>query len=495
MASERFRFLKNAVSNVISGASSAVFAVVLPYFFVRYFSRAEFGLWVLVLQLAAYVNFLNFGFQVAIGRYVAHSLERNDRPHAEQILATGLQILSALALIGLVIIALLALTFSHAFKGVDPQLIPTGQAAILWTGSAIALGLPFSAFLGVFIGLQRNDIPAAIAAGGRTVLALAIIAAAAFTRSLTNVAEVYFAGTMLQYVVQYLAFLYICRGWRVPVRSWSAETARELIDYCASLSVWSLAMLLITGAGTTIVGVFDFGEVAAFAVAASLVGFLAGIMQALMAPLIQIFAKQHARHQIASIVATLSNASFVSTSLLFATAAWLIALAPPAFNTWVGPSIAAHAVPLFDVLVVAIAIRNSATSFTNYLIATGQQRKVMITPVIEGVTNVVVSIVGAQYLGAMGVALGTLAGSLAGIAASSYHNFPRTLPTSRISRDLVMSNLLKPALSVVPLVIAVALLLIFHPPLVAEAGLMLTGTALTGALAYRERGQLRLRTA
>ncbi|MBL6854342.1 MAG: polysaccharide biosynthesis C-terminal domain-containing protein [Alphaproteobacteria bacterium] len=252
-------------------------------------------------------------------------------------------------------------------------------------------------------------------------------------------------------------------------------------------------MLLISGIDTTIVGIFNFREIAPYGVAITAVSFLAGIVQAMMAPLTQVFARLHARGETGSIVTTLHTTSFASTALLFAMALWLIALARPIFDIWVGPSIAAQAVPLFDVLLVAIAIRYSATSFTNYLVATGQQRKVMVTPVIEGLTNLIASVVGAYFLGALGVALGTLIGSLAGIGANCFHNFPRTLPRPSMRNDLIGSNLIKPVLCAVPLVAATALPLAVVLPAAAQGAIMLAATALTAVLVYREAARMRSR--
>ena len=47
------KFLKNTISNLFSGGSATILAIVLPYYFVREYSPQEFSLWVLVLQLAA----------------------------------------------------------------------------------------------------------------------------------------------------------------------------------------------------------------------------------------------------------------------------------------------------------------------------------------------------------------------------------------------------------------------------------------------------------
>ena len=50
----------------------------------------------------------------------------------------------------------------------------------------------------------------------------------------------------------------------------------------------------------------------------------------------------------------------------------------------------------------------------------------LISPLGEGVVNLVCSLIGARYLGAVGVALGTLIGAVAGVLLHFLNSMPRT---------------------------------------------------------------------
>lgn len=67
---------RNASGNLLRGVSGAVLALGLPPFLTRTMSMAEFSAWALILQLAAYVNYLDVGIQVALARLIAHTHER-----------------------------------------------------------------------------------------------------------------------------------------------------------------------------------------------------------------------------------------------------------------------------------------------------------------------------------------------------------------------------------------------------------------------------------
>jgi O-antigen/teichoic acid export membrane protein len=444
----------------------------LPYFFVRIFRPAEFSLWVLVLQLAAYVNFLNFGVQTAIGRFVAHSLGRGRNEEAEEIVGAGLQILTALAALGIVIVSITALLLPVVFKRIDPSLVDTGRMMLLCIGGALALGLPFTSYLGVFVGLQRNDIPAVIALISKGALALGLVIVAKQTRSLRSVSEAYFVLSMIGYGLQYVFFKRVCPGWRIGVLSSRPAARRELLSYCASLTVWSVSMLLVTGLDTTIVGIFDFKSVAAYGISASIVAFFIGTFRSIVSPVLQVFAKFHAQNKETALLSLLRASSSLISILLIVSACWMILPAGLLFRLWVGPGIAGLAVRIFTILIFANAIRNSAAPYANYLVAVGLQRAVYLSPLAEGISNLLASVGLAILIGGIGVAWGTVVGAIIGVAANFLYNLRRTTPPEFSIRHFFNENITVPLLASFPMFLVLAWTAKVHIPLVAAAGLM-----------------------
>jgi O-antigen/teichoic acid export membrane protein len=92
----------------------------------------------------------------------------------------------------------------------------------------------------------------------------------------------------------------------------------------------------------------------------------------------------------------------------------------------VGPTYAARGANILQVLAVANIIRLSLTPYVVALIGTGQQRLVMLTPLMEGFSNLIVSVGLGYFFGAIGVALGTLCGSVVVFIGNIFYNMPRT---------------------------------------------------------------------
>lgn len=438
------RFLKNAVSNLLSGASTAVLAIVLPYVLVKHFDPAAFGLWVLMLQLGGYANYLNLGIQTAVGRYVAEALSLGNDHRIGAIASAGTQFLTILALFGAIALVCTAIFFDRIFTQVLPSLIPVARTSVLWIGGAFLLALPASATLGVFIGVQKNEVPAYIAIGSRVAVGAGTAWIAATTHDLVSTSIAFFATSLADLIFRYWIYVRSFPRWPIRMLSLDRALSVDLARYCTSLAVWSVSMLLVNGVSITLVGVLDFKNLAYFGVAVSLVTFLVGIQQSVFSPLIQIFAGLHTRGDDPKSMRLLMLSSAVCSALLVLVSLILYGFGKILLLNWVGEVYSSNAFPILMVLVLGNIIRYSATPYALWLIATGQQRKVLLTPFVEGLVNLAVSVAAGYQFGAIGVAWGVVVGGITGIAANFLFNIPRTLGNEFSRLEYGLQSLLYP---------------------------------------------------
>jgi O-antigen/teichoic acid export membrane protein len=231
----------------------------------------------------------------------------------------------------------------------------------------------------------------------------------------------------------------------------------ELVDYCFSLTVWSVGLLLVTGLDLTIVGIYRFREVAYYAVAATIVAFMTGLYSAIFGALMPAAAVMHARGDNASLGRMVLITTRYGTLSLLVTALPLIFAAVPILRLWVGPVYALNARALVQVLVIANVVRLSATPYVVAMIGSGEQRLVVLTPLLEGVTNLICSVILGYYLGALGVALGTLVGAFVGIGGNLLYNMRRTLAIRFSVTEYILDSLLRPLLCALPVLILASL--------------------------------------
>jgi O-antigen/teichoic acid export membrane protein len=454
---EKLLIVKNATANLVRGSASAVVALILPPLLIRSMSPDAFSAWSLILQLSAYVGYLDFGIQTAIARFVAHATERKDAAHRDKIVSTAVACLSASGLLAFLGLILLALFLPHLFHHLPGYLLLDVRLSVLLVGGSLALGLPASVFAGTFVGLQRNEIPAAIIGISRILNASLLILivrsgggirAMAFTFSTVNLAS---------YLVQFIAYQRVAVSLEptmsISMRHVSWDAALELADYCTSLTVWGLGMVLVTGLDLTIVGVYRFDEVGYYAVAATLVTFLAGVFGALFGALGSPAAVFHARSDKAGLGRMVSVTTRLGMLLLLTSGLPLIFGASHILRLWVGATYSQHAAALVQILVVANIVRLCATPYVIAMIGTGEQRRIILVPLLEGATNLASSLVAGYYFGAAGVALGTLIGSFFSLGGHLIYNIGRNTTIQLSASEYLRTSILRPIFCSGPMII------------------------------------------
>jgi O-antigen/teichoic acid export membrane protein len=443
--------LKNAFANIARGMAAAFVAVVVPPFLTRSLSTDVFGAWALILQLGAYVGYLDFGLQTAVGRFYAHSGERQDFDQRDRIVSTATFALVCACLFAVAVLAVVSGGMGWLFHGIPASLLGDARPALLLVGVSLAIGLPFSVINGIFIGQQRYEIPAALVGGSKLLSAILVVGIAHLGGSLIAMASVSAAVNIGSYAAAYIVFCRNDSSIRLRIDLVDKAAGRELFNYCYSLTIWSFSMLFVTGLDLTVVGIFDFGAVPYYAVAASLTTFISGLQNAVFTTLIPSTAVLHARGESSALSRLLLTSTRYGSFILLLCGLPLIFWAKPLLSLWVGPSYATAAAPLVIVLVVANMIRLSATPYSVLLIGTGQQRLVTLSPFAEGATNVVASIVGCYFFGAIGVAVGTLVGTLVGVGMNVFYNMRRTTEIQVSRREYANAAAIRPLVCVLPL--------------------------------------------
>ena len=80
----------------------------------------------------------------------------------------------------------------------------------------------------------------------------------------------------------------------------------------------------------------------------------------------------------------------------------LIIFAGPIIRVWIGAQFQQEGGVLLAILVIANVVRLAGVPYVTILVGTGQQRLVIVSPVLEGVSNLVASIFLGMRYGALG---------------------------------------------------------------------------------------------
>jgi O-antigen/teichoic acid export membrane protein len=202
-------------------------------------------------------------------------------------------------------------------------------------------------------------------------------------------------------------------------------------------------MLLINGFDLIMVGRFELSAVAPYSAAALLVLFLESIQNAVFGVFIPHAAGMHAREESGALGELLLRSTRLGICLLLLGALPLIVFSHEIIGLWLGASYSNEGGGILTMLLIANVIRLIGTPYSTILIGTGLQRLIVVSPLLEGVTNLTASIVlGLQY-GAIGVAWGTLIGAVIGIGCHIFYNMPRTQSSIRLPVTTYLSGVVR----------------------------------------------------
>ena len=146
--SRKRKVLQGSASNLIRVLLSMLVSLVLPPFLVHHMAASEYSAWVLILQLSAYVNLLDFGLQTAIGKYVAEYDAGGHRDASHSLVSTSFTLLALAAAVACAAVAGLALSVPKLFHQMPASLVPEVRIALLAVGlsSAFALAVRYLSF-------------------------------------------------------------------------------------------------------------------------------------------------------------------------------------------------------------------------------------------------------------------------------------------------------------------------------------------------------------
>jgi O-antigen/teichoic acid export membrane protein len=451
-------FSRNAAAGLVRLFVSSLVGLVLPAYLTRHLPVKTFSAWVLILQLSAYVSYLDFGVQTGVAKYVAEYEAKADREGAARCASAGFAILLVAGLLGVLLTLILAWRVPQLFRDMPAFLYRDVRISVVLIGMSLSFGLASSAFSGIFLGLQRYAVPMAIAVINR-ILFMTVVCSAAFLRSgLAAMGTAAAAVNVLTALLQIAAWRKLAHTIRVSLFWVDRNTLKQMLGYCLVLAVWSASMLCISGLDVAIVAHYAFSETGFYSIATAPVNLIIAVLSATLVPLIPAASALSAQRTAVDMGRILSRVTRYTTLLLLLSGLPLLVGGYAVLRLWVGSVYALHSVRYLRILVLANILRSLCAPYATLVVATGKQKVATAAAVSEGLVNLTVSLYLASHMGAIGVALGTLLGALVSVSMHFVLSMHYTYKTLEISRThLLLRGILRPSVIAVPSALLVPL--------------------------------------
>jgi O-antigen/teichoic acid export membrane protein len=442
---------KNSAANVTRLAVTSLVSIFLPAYLTHHLPVKTYGAWVLILQLSAYVGYLDFGVQTAVSKYIAEYEAKQDPAGCSRCASVGLVIMLVASALGILLTLILAWRVPNIFRTMPPSLYHDVRLSVIFVGLSLSFSLASSVFVAMFLGLQRYQVPMVITIVSRLLFGAVICVAVARHSSLAVMGAAAGCVNIVTALLQITAWRKLAHHIRVSLHCVDATMLKKMIEYCAVLTVWSVCMLFVSGLDLTIVGHYSFGETAYYAIAVSPTSLILMIIAALMGPLMPATSALSVQRSGTQMGSILLRSTRYATGVLFLTGLPFVVMGYLILRVWVGPVYALHSVQLLRILVLANIVRSMCSPYATMVVATCRQRVATAAAVTEGLVNLGSSIWLVQHIGALGVALGTLLGAVAGVAMHFAVSMRYTQASLTISRtQLFVKGMLRPAAIAIP---------------------------------------------
>lgn len=448
------RWFGNSLVNLIGGVATAGVNVLLPAVVVKHLTAESFSVWNLALQMMVYVNLLSLGLQTTTARAVAHAADSGADGMAQLpvIVRAARSISNGASGVALLLVAGLVAGYPLLFPGVSASLVSDFRTTLALFGLAAVTQILAQVDMGIFQGLHRNVVFVSVQMAVRLLTVLLVWLGVKAQQPMVLLAVLMATATALLWPSMRAV---VARGvpWAHQVSAVALDRIcrRELLQYCGTLSVWSLSMLLVNSVGIVIVGRMDFVMAGPYAIAMTAASVLVGLLSAALSPLMTSAAALHASEETrVRLPALLMHSTIGVAVLLNLLVAGVIVLHPHILRLWVGETYVTTTGPLLLVLVAAHCLRNIASPYALMLLATGLHQRALISALIEGISNLIASIILGMIWGAIGVAYGTVVGAVVGVAGTLLLNTRRTPSLTPQPLDFSLRAVVVPLLLFAP---------------------------------------------
>ena len=409
MSAERRRVLRNAVSAYGARGLLALSALIVTPVLYRHLGAGGFGTWSVIFTFSTIFGLVELGFARGITKVSSELLARGRRAELQEAMG------ASVAQMG--VLGLLASAVSVALGLLAPGLAAVGErdaftAAMLVLGAERLVYFPLATCMAVLAGHQRYDLVSGAGAAntaGFSAAALAIVAA---------------DGGVLAVTVAYAA-AHLGMGVLCAVLLKRVDPALSLRPLAGSAAVRRrlLAMngfVLLADSMTFIGQRMDTLVIAAIRSPAAAGPFAAVLklqsgVQSLTLPfvfqLMPMVSDLWARGRRDEVLRRTGLATRVSLQMILPVAAALAVLAPDAIDVWLGAGAPDSANAILAVLMVVQVVTLTTAPAEQVLVGLGRVRAVGALAAVEGLSNLVLSIVLVSAYGAVGAAIGTLATS------------------------------------------------------------------------------------
>ena len=247
----------------------------------RILGREEYGLYLLLASMVAYVSVFDFGLNNTISRYIAQYRAQNDRHRESNLLFYTFALYGVLAAIILTIGLVVSPHVPGMINELSPEHVRLAQSLFQVLIFNMALSLPMGAFAAILVGYEKFVVTRVL-----SILRILLMPVIAFPLLLagcgTLAVVLVTTGTNVLFGACNAWYAMAKLGVRIRFFEWDTALLREMLRYSWFVFLGVIADQVLWNASTVVIGILkNPGQVSVFGSASQLCNYFASFGAAL----------------------------------------------------------------------------------------------------------------------------------------------------------------------------------------------------------------------
>jgi O-antigen/teichoic acid export membrane protein len=406
MAMRKVEILKNVSASWLSLGVNILVGIFLSPFILHRLGNLAYGAWVLAFSVTGYYGLFDMGIRSSLIRYVSAYTATNNTEGLRKLINSSLAAYTVIGALAMVATLLVSSHVDSLFR-IPPDFVITAKWLFLMVGTAVALGFPAGMFSGILEGLNRFYVTNLTNLVSTLLRAVLIVLALTHGYGLLMVGFITVTLPLLASIVRAVIVLRL-----IPVRfSWEYvefSALREIARYSSVTFVIMIAYKLRFKTDEIVISTFlSVSAVTFFSNADRLVDYTGEVVSSLAQIFLPMSGQSDAQGNRAQLREIFVVGNRACALVVFPIAAVLIILGKSVITAWVGARYVTACYPVMLTLLIPSIFFLAQSASPRILYGMARHKILAWITSMEGIANLILSVVLIRHYGILGDALGT----------------------------------------------------------------------------------------
>ena len=405
MSSKAKTLLKGSVLRTFYFFASALVGLFLMPLMIHSLGDELYGMWMFAASLLGFYLLFDMGLSSATQRYVSQAIGRESHKEADVIANTSFVLFTVIGVFALLISFVLAYFLPLLLKNITH--IHLFRIIMLILGANLAISIPMRVFSGILMSHLRFDIQTGIELFKLFVRAALVVLVLKLGYSVIAVALVFCSSDLLGYFLFYIFARKTAPYIRINMKSFDKTKIKTLYGYSWKTLVAQIAdKLRFDVDNFVIVAFLGLNFVTVYAIAARLARHFIDLITSVVGILTPVFSQYEGKGDFQAIREKFILSTKISSYLAIFIGGSLIIFGKAFIQRWMGPQYL-EAYPLLVVLTIPLTLALMQNPSIQLLYGVSKHNFFAVFNSVEGISNLIISLILVGKFGVMGVALGT----------------------------------------------------------------------------------------